>query len=89
VRLEFQHVFPGKRVGCRKVQRQAVVYGLAGCVRKRQVCCMAGLQRLAQPGLCQGSEVVPTDTQDPHRAAPGGAGNGNDGVGVGGRHRFS
>ena len=87
--LEFQHVFTGKGMGCGEIQRQAVVYGLTGCIRKRQVGRVARLQRLPQPGLRQGSKMVPTDPYDPHRPAPRGAGNGDDGIGVGGRHRVS
>ena len=89
VRLEFQHVFAGKGMGPGEIQRQAVVYGLAGCVRKWQIGRVASLQGLPQPGLRQGGEPVATDPQNPHRPAPGGAGDGNNGVGVGGRHRFS
>jgi len=66
-----------------------VVYGLSLCIGKWQIGRVAGLQRLPQPGLRHGGEVVTTDPQYPHRAAPGGAGDRNDGVGVRGRHRFS
>ena len=50
---------------------------------------MAGLQRLPQPGLRHGAQMVATDPQYPHRPAPGGAGDSDDRVGVRGRHRFS
>jgi hypothetical protein len=66
-----------------------VVYGLAGCVRKWQVRGVAGLQRLAQPSMRKGGEVMAADSNDADRTAPGGAGNGDDRVGVGGGHRFS
>ena len=89
VGLQLQHVFASKGMGRGEIERQAVVYGLAGCVRKRQIGRMAGLQRLPQPGLRHGAQMVATDPQYPHRPAPGGAGDSDDRVGVRGRHRFS
>ena len=50
---------------------------------------VAGLQRLPQPGLRHGAQMVATDPQYPHRPAPGGAGDGSNRIGVRSRHRVS
>ena len=86
--LQLQHVFAGERVGRGKVQRQALVYGVAARIWKRQVGGMPGLQRLTQPRLRKACEVLAADPHHTDGAAPGRTGDGDDGVGGWGRHRL-
>ena len=53
MRLQLQHVFTGKGMRRRKVQRQATVNHRARCIRKRQIGRLARRQRTAEQSLHQ------------------------------------
>ena len=86
MRLQLKHVFTGKGMRRREVQRQALVDRRAIGIRKRQVGGFACAKVAAQPGAHQGREVFAADAHDAHRTPAGSGGDGDDGVVLAAEH---
>ncbi|ANY61086.1 hypothetical protein MA05_01965 [Comamonas aquatica] len=86
VGLQLQHVLAGVAVRAGEVQRQAMVDGRALGVLEGQVAGLARLQVLAQQVAHQGADGLAGDTHNADGPAPGGGGDGDDGIGMAGKH---
>lgn len=84
--LQLQHVFAGIGMRRGEVQRQPLVDGLAVGIAKRQVVRLARAQVASAQGLHQRGDALAGHAHDAHGAAPRGSGDGNDRVGVAGKH---
>ena len=84
--LQLQHILAGKRMRCREIQGQPVVYGRALGIRKGQVVRVARIQAVPEPGFEQRTQVLSADPHDAYRGAAGRRGNGQNRVVVAGEH---
>jgi len=85
--LQFQHIFPGKRVRRRKVNRQPLVDGVSCDVAERQISGLTRVQAAAKQRLYQRLQLLAADPHNAHGPPAGRRGNGQNGIVVATQHR--
>src|SRR5690606_9826656 len=86
--LKLEDVFTGVGVWPLEEQDNACIYGLAVGIFKRQVMCVPWGKRCAEQALHNGCQVGPGKAYDANAAAPGGGGDGSDGLMRGSGHGY-
>ena len=84
--LQLQYILAGKRMRCREVQGQTVVYGAALGVKKGQVVRVARIQTMPEPCFDQRAQILAAKAHDAHRGAAGRCGDSQNWVVVAGEH---